>query len=352
MKTFGEFIKNRLTKLGKSQKDLSKKLAVSPAYISQICRGKKNPPDLGRPKNRALLRAWANFLETPEEEILDLVRYQLHRVRPRPTARFERMRAFLLGRLRPQDKETEEQFHALELHPAENMAIRGMTEIYLLLREEPEELDALPGYSSVRFRDACTGALANRRFVEEELLRFFEERSWWWTWNPESHDVRFSSESPEIVDAVQRVRSLLDRQAQWNVGVMIPVVGHVSAGEGFEFTDGGYPVGVGFDKVELPPGMNRSLAERLYCVRVRGWSLREFFGDGTLLFIKPESWEEIKDGDLVIFKDRHEGKAFVKKVEFAGENLILKPMNPLHKNIVLKRSELMLLERVAAVVFS
>ncbi len=341
-----------MRKIGKSQKDLAKRLGVSPAYISQICSGKKNPPDLGKTRNREQLRTWAGFLDAAEEEILDLVRYQLHRVKPRPSPRFERMRAFLLDRLMPPDKVAQEEFHALELHPAENMAIRGMTEIYLLLQQQPEELDGLPGYSSVRFREACARALSNKQFVEEQLVGFFEERSWRWTWNQERHDVRFWSESPEIVDAVQRVQGLMDRQPQWDVEVTIPVVGHVSAGEGFEFTDGGYPVGVGFDQVELPPGMNRSLAERLYCVRVRGWSLREFFGDGTLLIIKPESWEEIKDGDLVIFKDSHEGKAFVKKVEFAGENLILKPMNPLHKNIVLKRSELMLLERVAAVVFS
>jgi len=42
----------------------------------------------------------------------------------------------------------------------------------------------------------------------------------------------------------------------------------------------------------------------------------------------------------------------VKKVEFSGESLILKSMNPLYRNIVLRRKDLMLLERVAAVVFS
>ena len=86
-------------------------------------------------------------------------------------------------------------------------------------------------------------------------------------------------------------------------------------------------------------------------MRVRGDSLRELFGDGALLFIKPESWEEIKDGDLVIFKHRNDSKAFVKKVEFAGENLILKSKNPLYKDIVLHKNDLMLLERVMSVVF-
>jgi hypothetical protein len=41
----------------------------------------------------------------------------------------------------------------------------------------------------------------------------------------------------------------------------------------------------------------------------------------------------------------------VKKVEFAGDNLILKSMNPLYKHRVLTRSDLLLLERVMAIVF-
>jgi phage repressor protein C with HTH and peptisase S24 domain len=127
------------------------------------------------------------------------------------------------------------------------------------------------------------------------------------------------------------------------------MVGHVSAGSGFEYTDGGYPPGEGFEQVELPPGVNPALADRLYCVRIRGDSLREFISEGALLFIKPESWEEIRDGDLVIFKDRLEKRAFVKKVEFSGESLILKSMNSQYRNIVCTRSELCLLERVISI---
>lgn len=53
----------------------------------------------------------------------------------------------------------------------------------------------------------------------------------------------------------------------------------------------------------------------------------------------------------MIFKDLKSGLAFVKKVEFAGDSLILKSMNPMYKNMVVKKSDLLLLERVAALVF-
>ena len=43
MKTFGRYVKDKIARLGKSQKDLAAELGVSPAYISQIFTGKKKP---------------------------------------------------------------------------------------------------------------------------------------------------------------------------------------------------------------------------------------------------------------------------------------------------------------------
>jgi SOS-response transcriptional repressor LexA len=347
MKTFGSFAKERIRRLGKSQKALAAHLGVSPAYVSQVFTGKKNPPDLGRPRNRTQLRTWAEFLAASEDEILDLVRYELHRVPLRPTPKFRNMREFLLERLRSRDRSLPEEVRSMELHPAENRIIHAMVQIYLILQEEPHESRA---HSPARFKELCTHVRSNREFIEGELVRFFQDHPFSWTWDPDADDVRFFSQADRIREARESIDGLLAEGAGVIYARTIPVVGHVSAGMGFEFTDGGFAVGEGFEQVEVPPGVDPALAQRLYCVRVRGDSLREFFSDGTLLFIKPESWEEVKDGDLVIFKDRLDGRAFVKKVEFAGENLILKSMNPMYKNIVLAKNELMLLERVMAIV--
>lgn len=347
--TFGKYARERLRRIGKSQKALAAELGVSPAYISQVFTGKKNPPDLGKLRNRGQLKTWAKLLDCSEEDLLDLVRYELYHVPPRPAPRFVRMREWLLKCLRPADKTLVDEIRGMELHPAESRAIHSMVQIYLILQEEPRQG---PAYSAARFREFCNRARSNRKFVEEELITFFHNMSFRWSWDSEADDVRLVSESSRIREAMSKIESLLSGPAGWTYGRTVPVVAHVSAGEGFSYTDGGYEVGEGFEQVEIPPGVDPRLAERLYCVKVRGDSLREFFGDGTLLFVKPESWEQIRDGDLVIFKDRGHARAFVKKVEFAGESLILKSMNPLYKNIVLRRKDLMLLERVAAVVFS
>lgn len=343
---FGKFARERIKRLGKNQKDLARELAVSPAYISQIINGKKNPPDLGRPKYSVHLEKWARFLEAPEETIVELVRHELHKVPLKPPAKFPRMREWLLQRLLSSTTQLCDEIRSIAFHPAENRAIQALTQIYFLLQAEKRELS---GHVGTRLRHLVIQAQAQPGFVEEELLEFFRPRDLMWIWEIDVVDVRIITEDAEIRRVMDHLEAILTHRPS-PFRRTIPVVGHVSAGSGFAYTDGGYVAGEGFEQVDIPPGVDPSLAEVMYCVRVRGDSLREFFGDGTLLFVKPESWEEIKDGDLVIFKDKKNRKAFVKKIEFSGTNLILKSMNPLYKNLVLKRSELVLLERVMAIV--
>ncbi|MDQ7783139.1 MAG: S24 family peptidase [Desulfomonilaceae bacterium] len=348
MKTFARYAKERIDRLGKSQKALAEELGVSPAYISQLLTGRKNPPDLARPKNRSQLRAWSDTLGVAEDELLDLIRYELHRVPPRPEPRFLRMRKLLLERLGRNETELADEIRSLALHPAESRAIHALIQVYLVSQEEWSDTTA---FAVNRFKEFCYRAKGDRRFVEEILASFFEDLPFTWDWDAEANDLRLVPQVAEIRQAMERIEQVLSDVQDLTFGRTVPVVGHVSAGEGFEYTDGGYSVGDGFEYVLLPPGVDPALSGTLYCVRVRGDSLRELFGDGALLFIKPESWEEIKDGDLVIFKRRDDNKAYVKKVEFSGENLILKSKNPLYKDIVLHKNELMLLERVMAVVF-
>lgn len=333
--------------LGKSQKALAEELVVSPAYISQVLSGKKKPPDLARPKCHAQLRTWSEFLDAPEEDLLDMVRFDLHRVPPRPSAKFPRMRDLLLKRLSDRGNGLRGEIQSMALHPAENLAIRAMVRIYLVLQEDGNGARA---YGPERFKDFCQSVQSNREFVERDIAPFFEDHRFEWTWDGDSGDMTFVPESREIRAAMKRVNAILLNVADEMRNLTVPVVGHVSAGEGFEYTDGGFSAGEGFEQVDMPPGVDPGLARVMYCVKIRGDSLREFLSDGALLFIKPESWEEIKDGDLVIFKDRKYQRAFVKKVEFAGDSLILKSMNPLYKNMVMHRADLMLLERVTAIV--
>ena len=334
--------------LGKSQKALAQELQVSPAYISQLFNGKKHPPDLGRPRNRAQLSIWSSILQVPESDLLDIVRHELHKVPLKPVPRFPRMRSLLLQRMSRQQSRLTNEIRYLELHPAEARVIDLLTRIYLFTNQQGHGQRA---YAPARLRTFTIQARTNRQFVEEALLEYIKDKPFQWTWDSERNEAQINSESGEIREAMSAVELLLSSPTGGRQTVSVPIVGHVSAGEGFEYTDGGYAAGEGFEQVPMPPGVHASLSQQLYCVRVRGNSLSDFFGDGTLLFVKPESREEIRDGDLVIFKDRTSGKAFVKKTRLAGEQMILRSMNPHYEDMIMKKSDLLLLERVVAVVF-
>ncbi len=348
MKTFAAYVKERARFLGKTQKMLANELKVSPAYISQLLTGKKRPPDFGRPRNKAQLSVWCAILNVSQSDLLDIVRHELHRIPPRPVARFPRMRALLLQRLKKNQRRLSDEINLLELHPAENIAIGLLTKIYLFIHEE---IHGSRAYGPTRFKTLVSQAKASKAFVENALVDYLEGKSFEWTWDLETNGVRMDFKSSELQEAALAAEELAGNPRRQRDQISIPLVGHVSAGEGFEFTDGGYTVGEGFEHVPMPPGVDTASAKDLYCVRVRGDSLSEFFSDGTLLFVKPESWEEVREGDLVIFKDRSTGKAFVKKVHFAGDELLLRSMSPYYRSISIKRTDLMLLERVVAIVF-
>jgi len=348
MRTFGKYARQRIKELGKSQKSLAEELGVSPAYISQIFSGKKSPPDLGRPRNRIQLRLWSTCLQAAEDEILDVVRFELHRLPPRPDARYRKMRELLIRRLGVEDKGLGDEIRSLELHPAESRAIGALIKIYLMLHHErggghedlPEKL-----------HERSCQALADQEFVEGALISFFERHSFTWNWDPVGNDVHLLSGSA----AIFRAMALIERSGEDYAGLRhvlaVPVVGQVTAGEGFDHPGGGLARGETVEYSLLPPGTDPDAARLLYCVRVGDESLRELFGEGALLFVKIDSSHEVRDGDVVIFRDESRKRAYVKKVEFAGDVLILKARNPLHKDIVLGKSDIRFLERVISVVF-
>ncbi|MBW2140879.1 MAG: helix-turn-helix transcriptional regulator, partial [Deltaproteobacteria bacterium] len=130
----------------------------------------------------------------------------------------------------------------------------------------------------------------------------------------------------------------------------VPVISHVSAGEPFQWTDGGFEAGNGLEKVDLPPGIDPNLAKKIYAVRVRGDSMFPYLKDGATLFVKPESRDEVKHGDYVIFKDL-DYNAWVKMVLFRDGQIILRSLNPEYGDMVKVEDELVLLEKVMAITF-
>lgn len=150
----------------------------------------------------------------------------------------------------------------------------------------------------------------------------------------------------QALDVSQSVEGALSSGAAAPVKpIQIPLISYVSAGEPFQWTDQGYGPGQGLEMLDIPPGLETRLALKVYAVRVRGDSMFPYLKEGAVLFAMPESRNEIRHGDYVIFKDQ-DYNAWVKMVFFRDRKIIFRSLNPEFEDIVKTEDELVLIDRV------
>lgn len=124
----------------------------------------------------------------------------------------------------------------------------------------------------------------------------------------------------------------------------IPIVGDVAAGgTNLAVDDGGYPVGHGFDVIELPAAQAKD--PNAFAVRVRGDSMAPVYKDGDRLLVLPsKTWFP---GDDVIVKTAH-GKCYLKRARWDGDVLLLESYNPVIEPKRVPRSDIVFIYKVAA----
>lgn len=106
--------------------------------------------------------------------------------------------------------------------------------------------------------------------------------------------------------------------------IVVPMLGFAQAGAGGFFDDGGFPVGQGFDQVELPDGQD----EGSYALKVQGDSMLPLYRDGDILVVRPEA--AVRKGDRVVVKTRG-GEVMAKILaKRAGKEIHLHSLNPDH----------------------
>ncbi|MDO1559652.1 helix-turn-helix transcriptional regulator [Brevundimonas sp. 2R-24] len=119
-----------------------------------------------------------------------------------------------------------------------------------------------------------------------------------------------------------------------------PLIGLAQAGsEGF-FDDAGFPVGEGWDRVELP-GAGR---EGVYALEVTGESMAPLYRDGDRLLVDPSA--EVRKGDRVVVKTRA-GEVMAKELARQTANrLVLRSLNPDYPDRTLDRKDVLWVARV------
>lgn len=104
----------------------------------------------------------------------------------------------------------------------------------------------------------------------------------------------------------------------------VPLLGFAQAGAGGFFDSGGFPVGQGWDEVNIPVGPNSNT----YALEVSGDSMLPLYRDGDVVIVSPA--EQIRRGDRVVVRT-HEGEVMAKILHRQTKSQIeLHSLNPEH----------------------
>lgn len=105
----------------------------------------------------------------------------------------------------------------------------------------------------------------------------------------------------------------------------VPLLGFAQAGTGGFFDDAGFPVGHGFDLIEIPGG----LEDGAYALKVQGDSMLPLYRDGDVLVVRPEA--SVRKGDRVVVKTSSGevmAKVLARRTPSEIELLSLNPEHP------------------------
>lgn len=106
----------------------------------------------------------------------------------------------------------------------------------------------------------------------------------------------------------------------------VPLVGFAQAGAGGFFDDAGFPVGHGWDLIELPAQSTASS----YALKVQGDSMLPLYRNGDVLIVEPGA--TVRKGDRVVVKT-NAGEVMAKVLERQTTKTVsLVSLNPDHPN--------------------
>ncbi|TIP57216.1 MAG: helix-turn-helix transcriptional regulator, partial [Mesorhizobium sp.] len=104
----------------------------------------------------------------------------------------------------------------------------------------------------------------------------------------------------------------------------VPLLGFAQAGAGGFFDDAGFPVGQGWDLIELPA----RATETSYALQVQGDSMLPLYRNGDVLIVEPGA--ATRKGDRVVVKT-NAGEVMAKVLERqTAKSIMLVSLNPDH----------------------
>ncbi|MCO5156286.1 MAG: helix-turn-helix transcriptional regulator [Aquamicrobium sp.] len=121
----------------------------------------------------------------------------------------------------------------------------------------------------------------------------------------------------------------------------VPLIGFAQAGAGGFFDDGGFPVGQGWDEIDLPTAR---VGDNAYALQVQGDSMLPLYRDGDVLIVEPGA--RVRKGDRIVAKTAS-GEVMAKIL--AGRttrHVELVSLNPAHPDRTIPSAEIVWLARI------
>ncbi|RIK85403.1 MAG: DNA-binding protein [Hyphomicrobiales bacterium] len=123
--------------------------------------------------------------------------------------------------------------------------------------------------------------------------------------------------------------------------VSVPLIGFAQAGAGGFFDDGGFPVGQGWEEVELPTA---GVGENAYALQVQGDSMLPLYRDGDILIVEPGA--RVRRGDRVVARTVS-GEVMAKVLAGRSAQAVeLVSLNPAHPDRTIPAAEIVWLARI------
>lgn len=101
----------------------------------------------------------------------------------------------------------------------------------------------------------------------------------------------------------------------------VPIISYADAGEGFDYTDQSYPVGIADEYIAKPIDLRDPSA---YALRVKGGSMSPKLDEGDIIIVSPQ--KEAQSNNIAVIRTK-KGKVYLKKVIFTQNVLLLQSIN-------------------------
>lgn len=142
----------------------------------------------------------------------------------------------------------------------------------------------------------------------------------------------------EFFELVEQIS--FEQQTSAPRGATVPLLGFAQAGAGGFFDEAGFPVGQGWEEVELPAGSG----EGAYALKVQGDSMLPLYRHGDTLVVQPGA--SIRKGDRVVAKTRG-GEVMAKVLASRNaQSVVFVSLNPAHPDRSFAVSEVEWMARI------